>query len=86
MSDFQSYSQAGQDRFIYELLVKRAGIQQGTFLDIGCGHPSSYNNSFALERLGWLGLLVDIHEDPELRANRTSPITIGDACSIEWSG
>lgn len=48
-------SEAGQDEFAYSQI----GLN-GTFLDIGCGHPITHNNTFSLENYGWGGLLVDI--------------------------
>lgn len=56
MSDFVSHSQAGQDRFVYELLGPDF---KGTFLDIGCSHPTEINNTYALEKLGWRGSSID---------------------------
>src|SRR5271165_5197371 len=86
--DFVSYSQAGQDLFVYERLVKPTNNLSGTFLDIGCGMPSTISNSVALERLGWRGLLVDI--DPErvalCRLERKNPVIEQDATKIDWAG
>lgn len=56
MSDFVSHSQAGQDRFVYDLLGHDF---KGTFLDIGCSHPTEINNTYALEKLGWRGSSID---------------------------
>lgn len=63
LTDFKSYSQAGQDRFVYELL---GPDHKGTFLDIGCSHPAQINNTYALELNGWQGLLVDLDDVTEL--------------------
>ena len=52
------YSQAGQDRFVFELLY-RFGVKQGSFLDLGCHDPVSMSNTFTLEQLGWGGVLMD---------------------------
>lgn len=52
------YSQAGQDRFVYELLVKSGIAPVGTFLDIGAG-GLSISNTLGLEELGWIGWLID---------------------------
>ncbi len=79
---FISCSQVGQDAFVYE----KFGNLVGTFLDVGCGHPVVMNNTVALERLGWKGLLVD--SNPAMvelcRKNRTSPVFEGDATKIDW--
>jgi hypothetical protein len=57
MTDFDSKSQAGQDRFAFETSGQK---RDGTFIDIGCAPPVEHSNTFALEQLGWRGLLVDI--------------------------
>lgn len=84
--EFESCSQAGQDRFVYELLIRTNLQTLGTFLDIGSGHPIRNNNTIALERLGWSGLLVDISEDvaritPSLRK---SLFLRADASKTNW--
>ncbi len=54
---FESYSQAGQDSWVYEMLEHKQG---GYYLDLGCNHPTFHSNTYALEQIGWVGLLVDI--------------------------
>ena len=49
-----SYSQAGQDRFVRAV----HGDTPGFFLDVGCSDPVHISNTYALEKLGWRGLLV----------------------------
>jgi hypothetical protein len=53
----KSYSQAGQDLFA---LAMTEGKTNGFFLDIGCNDAKFHSNTFALEELGWSGLMVDI--------------------------
>lgn len=53
----KSYSQAGQDLFAWQMSSE---INNGTFLDLGCNHPTENNNTYALELLGWTGLCVDV--------------------------
>lgn len=76
------HSQAGQDRFVHELLG-----DSGTFLDIGCAHPVDRSNSYFLEKLGWTGWLVDISNahEAEIKRTRTSPFICGDATRLDWS-
>jgi hypothetical protein len=52
--DFKSWSQAGQDLFIYKVIGK-----SGTFLDIGCNQPQNFNNTCSLEKAGWRGVCID---------------------------
>jgi hypothetical protein len=59
----QSYSQASQDQFVYSLLYELLDKQdEGYYLEIGAGHPSSGNNSYFFEKaLGWKGVSLDIN-------------------------
>lgn len=61
MNTPQFYSQAGQDRFVFEFLVKRGNfpLLDGRFLDIGGNHPIEWNNTYMLEQLGWTGIMVE---------------------------
>lgn len=78
MKPFLSYSQAGQDRFVKAVLVDSEQLFDGTFLDVGCCHPTELSNTHALEQLGWRGLLID--NDPGAIAlcqqQRMSPATL----------
>lgn len=87
MDQFISYSQAGQDTFVYEQLVKPTNNLSGTFLDIGCNDPIWISNTVALERLGWTGLLVDMdHEMVEsCKRHRRSPVFEADATKLDWA-
>jgi hypothetical protein len=81
MTEFISHSQAGQDKFVYDTLGK-----SGTFLDIGCGFPIEINNTYALEQLGWRGLLVDLNHEfvEQCRRERTNPVLEHDAMAVDW--
>lgn len=52
--EFISRAQCGQDIFARTLVG-----DSGTFLDIGANAPVVRSNSYALEQIGWRGLLVD---------------------------
>lgn len=80
MTEFQSSSQAGQDRFAWEMCDRRP---DGYFLDVGCNVPIFHSNSYALEQLGWRGLLVDNQVIPGLAA-RQSEFVICDATIADW--
>ena len=77
----KSYSNDGQDVF-----VNAIHKENGFFLDIGCNHPLTDNNTYALELLGWQGLLVDIN--PHLIAKceemRKSPAFLLDCSQLNW--
>jgi len=56
----ENYSQAAQDLFVLSCL---SGKTNGTFLDLGCSHPTKINNTFLLEKnFNWGGLSIDIDE------------------------
>lgn len=73
-------SQAGQDRFVYEILNKDGVMPQGTFLDIGCA-GTHWSNSLLFEELGWKGWLIDCHQQEP----RKSQFICGDATQIDYS-
>jgi FkbM family methyltransferase len=58
MSNFPipSYSHSGEDRLIWKLFGYRT---TGTYIDVGCYHPTEYSNTYLLYRAGWRGLVVD---------------------------
>lgn len=85
MTQFKSYSQAGQDQFVYDLLGPN-----GTFLDIGASHPTEMSNTYGLELMGWRGICVEIeHSLCELLRQHRVPITKieeADATKISYIG
>ena len=53
---FDFYSKEMQD--VFALMLNG---QKGSFIDIGCNHPITGNNTYALEkRARWRGVLCDI--------------------------
>lgn len=65
----ESYSQCGQDIFVYNMLK----IKNGTFLDLGCYLPKNINNTYLLELNGWSGISLDIMDyskEWEVRKNK----------------
>lgn len=80
----KSYSQAGQDRWVYAMIVGPEKLYDGSFLDIGAGHPTELSNTFAIEKLGWRGLLVDsdVGSIDALEKERASPFILGDATKL----
>jgi hypothetical protein len=75
-----SHSKAGQDIFAHRLVPGG-----GTFLDIGSNHPTVINNTFALEQLGWGGLLLDNDEYcRQISHIRKAPFIFGDVTKTDW--
>jgi hypothetical protein len=64
-----SFSQCGQDLFVFNLLKK----QNGTFLDLGCYLPKNINNTYLLEQNGWTGLSLDINDYQKEWSERKNP-------------
>ena len=54
----KSYSQSGQDLFVYYLNEGKPG----KFLDLGCSLPMKINNTYLLEINGWDGISLDIQD------------------------
>ena len=73
------YSQSGQDEWAHSIVG-----DIGTFLDIGAGHPSKISNTYALEQMGWAGLLVerDHNKCVALRKERKSDVLEMDARNL----
>lgn len=84
--DAPSYSQAGQDLFVIALLQ---GKLNGTFLELGAGHPVGGNNTFLLENyFGYSGTSIDIddycfNEWKSIRPSTT--LHICDALTFDYS-
>ena len=78
----KSYSNDGQDVFVNTILP----IQEGFFLDIGCNYPKIDNNTYALEVLGWTGLLIDINPNliNQCKEIRKSSSFLLDCSQINW--
>lgn len=86
MTTFTSFSQAGQDRLVFELIVKPENLLDGRYVDIGACHPAVISNTYALDRRGWDGIMAD--NDPGavdlLLAQRSGLVIPGDATKIDW--
>lgn len=78
--NFISKSQSGQDLFVWEVTQHKTN---GTFLDIGANHPTSINNTYALEQQGWRGIMVD-SERILSGDGRKSPYLKADATKVNW--
>jgi hypothetical protein len=54
---FSHYSQFAEDVSIQRFFNKKF---TGFFVDVGCFHPTKYNNTYLLYKKGWRGINVDI--------------------------
>jgi hypothetical protein len=75
--------EAGQDHFAFRACGEK---RNGTFLDIGCNEPILFNNTYALEEIGWRGWGLDI--EPAYvdmwKKTRKSPFYLQDAVTVDW--
>ena len=84
ISDFKS--QAGQDLFVMSVL---GGKTNGTYLEIGCNVPESYNNTFVLAKhFNWNGVSIDFL--PELKESwdkerPNNPFLVADALTLDYT-
>ena len=56
---FFNNSQFGEDKKIIKLFKNYNRI--GTYLDIGCFHPTKQNNTYLMYKLGWRGINIDLN-------------------------
>jgi hypothetical protein len=74
----ESYSQCGQDIFVYNILNKN----NGTFLDLGCYLPKNINNTYLLELNGWSGISLDIIDYSEEWKERKNKFIRQDCMNV----
>ena len=74
----ESYSQCGQDIFVYNILNKN----NGTFLDLGCYLPKNINNTYLLELNGWSGISLDIIDYSEELKERKNKFIQQDCMNV----
>ena len=55
----KSYSLLGEDIFLKKYFLKQ---KKGFYVDVGCYHPISGNNTYLLYKKGWNGINFDISE------------------------
>ena len=55
----KSYSLLGEDIFLEKFFFKK---NKGFYIDVGCYHPMSGNNTYLLYKKGWRGINFDISE------------------------
>ena len=80
----KNYSRHFQDMFVLSVLD---GKECGTFVEIGSGHPTLFNNTKLLEeQFDWKGLSIDNSERMchIFSRERSSPVILADATSIDY--
>ncbi len=77
----KSYSQAGQDLFVYHINNGKIG----KFLDLGCSLPKKINNTYLLELSGWDGISLDIQDFNQQWKERNSLFIQTDCLNIDYN-
>jgi len=77
----KSYSQAGQDLFVYHINNGKSG----KFLDLGCSLPKKINNTYLLELNGWNGISLDIQDFNEQWKDRKSLFIQTDCLNVDYN-
>jgi hypothetical protein len=80
----QNYSRHFQDMFVLSALN---GKENGTFIEIGSGHPELFNNTKLLEEdFGWKGLSIDNSERMcyEFSRKRKTPVMCADGSQLDY--
>jgi hypothetical protein len=77
----KSYSQCGQDIFVYNLMKG----QPGKFLDLGCSLPKKINNTYLLELNGWFGISLDIQNFNEQWKERSCPFIQSNCLTEDYN-
>jgi len=74
------YGQDGQDSIIKQFFDIK-GIKKGFFVDVGASEGTRINNSFLLEKNGWVGICIEAHPSyySLLKENRPNSICISAA-------
>ena len=80
----QNYSEAYQDMFV---LTMHNGKRNGTYVEIGSGHPTYGNNSYLLEKdFDWRGVSLDISDEfvTAHNAERKHTCLLRDATTVNY--
>lgn len=81
----QNYSEAYQDMFVLTLLN---GKRNGSYIEVGSGHPTYGNNTYLLEKdFGWNGVSLDISEEfvAAHNSDRKHTCLLKDATTINYN-
>lgn len=80
----KNYSRHFQDMFVLSCLD---GKEEGTFIELGSGHPELYNNTKLLEEeFGWKGISLDNSERMchIFSKERKTPVILEDAANVDY--
>ena len=79
-----SFSQARQDVFVQ--IVSRLHPYK-SYIEIGAAKPVESNNTFALEKSGWVGISVELDRAyaEEWASLRSNPLLVANALELDYS-
>ena len=80
----KNYSRHFQDMFVLSVMD---GKEKGTFIELGSGHPTLFNNTKLLEeQFGWRGLSIDNSERMchIFSRERNTGVLLADAAEIDY--
>jgi FkbM family methyltransferase len=72
-------AQHGEDVFLMDYFEDHT---QGVFVEIGAYDGIQFSNTYALEQLGWTGLLVEAHPDNVEACRRNRPRSVVEHCAM----
>lgn len=80
----KNYSRHFQDMFVLSALD---GKDNGTFVEIGSGHPTLFSNTKLLEEFGWKGISIDNSERMShvFSRERTTSMIMADAAILDYN-
>jgi hypothetical protein len=80
----KNYSRHFQDMFVMSVLD---GKENGTFIELGSGHPTLFNNTKLLEEFGWKGISIDNSERMchLFSRERSTSVILADAANIDYN-
>ncbi len=84
-NSLSGYSEASQDLFVVRMTQSK---RQGTYVEVGSGHPIYSNNSYLLEsEYGWRGVSVELSTGlaQEFGVTRVNPVVNSDATLLDYS-
>lgn len=81
--EWKSVSQARQDVFVQ---IFGEHHEYWTYLEIGAANPEQGNNTFLLEKSGWIGISLEIDDKytSEWKKSRTNQLMIADALEVDY--
>lgn len=72
-------AQHAEDVFLVDYFI---GVTGGTFIEVGAYDGVRFSNTYALEQLGWKGLLVEAHPENAAKCRANRPGSTVEECAV----